>query len=119
MTEIREITEVARHRNGIGGESFYAVSFVDSEGQNMVATVFAPLGPDGINEAEHPWVELRFHNPRIAVLEIDQLPTVTFGQNSWRGDIYATELYAAIDAYEAESWDRINALIQTDQGDSG
>jgi hypothetical protein len=93
------IHEIAYHRNGIAGEPFYAVTFTDHEaGHTFVATVFPPDPiKEGPNEGEPDWAETEgWHNPRIAVLAIDLLPSVTFAHNSWRGDSYQALLYAAI-----------------------
>ena len=76
------IIEIAYHRNGISGAGFHAVTFED-DGRTFVSTVFEAEG-------------------HIAVLEIAQLPVVTFGENSWRGDRYADYLRKAICAYETE-----------------
>lgn len=35
-----EIKEVARHRNGVGGEPFHAILFEDEEHGSMVAIVY-------------------------------------------------------------------------------
>ena len=74
------IQEIAHHRNGVSGNSFYAVLFTDEEGDRKVATVFPEPG-------------------NVAVLSLGLLgetPTVSFGLNSWRGDFYEPELRAAI-----------------------
>jgi hypothetical protein len=48
-------------------------------------------------EGEPDWTEREgFHNPRVAVLALDLLPSVKFGENSWRGDRYSGALYHAI-----------------------
>src|SRR5690349_16278423 len=51
----------------------------------------------GDMEGEPDWTMVEgFHNPRVALLALDLLPNVKFGENSWRGDLYAPELYHAI-----------------------
>lgn len=97
------IREVAYHRNGVGGEPFYAVTFTDPEkpDHTFLATVFPPPQLlDGPMEGEPDWTcSQGWHNPRIAVVAIDLLPTVTFCRNSWRGDHYMQALYGAILEY--------------------
>lgn len=91
---ITKVHEVAYHRNGIGGEGFWAVTFtayVDGEVREMVATVFEKAG-------------------HVAVLDVDVLAgtvrrpgTVAFGTNSWRGDVFESELRNAIYTSEQTS----------------
>ena len=87
---IRKIKQIDYHRNGIGGEGFYAVLFSTTKDggdkENMLATVFPAEG-------------------HCAVIDLDLVPEygVTFGANSWRGDNYEPELRAAIKAYEARA----------------
>lgn len=101
-TQQIEVHEIAYHRNGVAGVGFYAVTFtdhdVDGEPVKFVATVFPPDPiTDGPDEGEPDWGETQgFHNPRIAILALDLLPSVTFAHNSWRGDRYCGALYAAI-----------------------
>lgn len=94
------VQEIAYHRNGVGGEPFYAVTFTDPEqpDHTFLATVFPPDPlPDGPMEGEPDWTLTQgYHDPRIAVVAIDLLPSVTFAHNSWRGDRYMQALYAAI-----------------------
>ena len=77
-----KIQEIAHHRNGVGGDDFYAVRFRDGK-NNMLATVFASIG-------------------QCAVICLDLIPQVgvTFGFNSWRGDTFEDTLRAAIAAWE-------------------
>ena len=96
-----EILEVEYHRNGIGGEPFYAVAFKDHDpDRTFVATVFGG-GDDGDVFADRDEAG-RFVSPRVAVLEVAKLPSVTFGENSWRGDHYANALFAAIEKHKAD-----------------
>jgi hypothetical protein len=94
------IQEIAYHRNGVSGEPFYAVTFTDPKQpeHTFLATVFPPDPlQDGPMEGEPDWTSSQgWHNPRIAVVAIDLLPSVTFAHNSWRGDNYMQALYAAI-----------------------
>ncbi len=75
-----EVHEVAYHRNGIAGEGFHAVRFTDREsGEPLVGIVFdAPMA--------------------TAVLNVFKLfqGNITFGENSYRGDVYDAQLRAAI-----------------------
>ncbi len=71
-----KILQIEHHRNGVGGESFHAVTFKDGKA-TFVATVF----------------EARGH---VAVLQLGLLPDITFGTNSWRGDHYEDDLRNAI-----------------------
>jgi hypothetical protein len=77
-----KIIEKAYHRNGVAGEGFWAVRFQhtpDDKPETFVATLF-----DGVG--------------RCAVLSVDRLATdgVTFGLNSWRGDVFEDDLRRAI-----------------------
>lgn len=88
-----KIEQVEYHRNGVGGEGFYAITFEDEENGRMVATVFPEyqFGPDG--------EELPVKGcGRTAVYSIPGLVEsgVEFGVNSWRGDVYETALIDAI-----------------------
>ena len=85
MAKKLTILEVAYHRNGISGEGFHAVRFIDpAEGNDvMLGIVFKEPG-------------------YVAVLSVnmlaglDQEATVAFGVNSYRGDVYAPALRRAI-----------------------
>lgn len=77
------VQEISYHRNGIGGEGFYAVRFlwcVDRGPENFIATVFDGQG-------------------QCAVLSLDRVEEhgVAFGRNSWRGDHVEGRLRKAID----------------------
>jgi len=76
------ILEVAYHRNGCAGESFYAVRF--SEGRTvMLALVFECVGG-------------------VMVLDpVKAATSVAVGENSWRGDLYEADLRKAIARFEA------------------
>lgn len=81
-TKPLKIKEVAYHRNGISGEGFHAIHFLDGKNE-MVGIVFDEIG-------------------RCAVLQLNQPRafTVAFGVNSWRGDHYEPALRKAIKNYE-------------------
>ena len=81
MKTIKSVSMVSYHRNGVNGEGFYAVLFVDFEDRQMVASVFEGKG-------------------RVAIFEVgglsDPRTGVRFGVNSWRGDTYEAELRSTI-----------------------
>ena len=86
-----QVLQVAHHRNGVFGESFYIVEFDDDpedEGETvrMVAIVFdAPM--------------------HTAVLSVNGLANgnIGFAQgNSWRGDHFDADLRKAIAQFEAD-----------------
>lgn len=93
MKVIDRIIQIRYHRNGIGGTGFHAVIFemVDAGAPlRMVAAVFDRPGS-------------------VAVLEVHSLAGelgVTTGiypeGNSWRGDMFETELRDACRVYQAE-----------------
>lgn len=70
------VLNIAYHRNGVSGAPFHLVHFKES-GFNMLATVF-----------DEPGV--------IAVVCLDYLPNIAFGENSWRGDQYEQTIREAI-----------------------
>lgn len=92
------IQEIAHHRNGICGDTFYAVRFHDDdEDRNMLAIVFDKTY-DGYNLPT--WPKPQFGCP-VAVIDLDLAQTtIRFGTNSWRGDEYSSALYQAIRNWE-------------------
>jgi hypothetical protein len=81
------ILDVARHRNGVSGVPFGVVRFRDlDECAEMIAVVFA-------NEAEEGPGE---NTGYCAVLNLERLPAIAFGDNSYRGDHYEPALRAAL-----------------------
>jgi len=87
------IEEVARHRNGVGGEPFWVVTFrwaeKDDEPRPMVGIVF-----------EEPW--------HTAVFDREELRkgNIAFAcGNSWRGDHFDAALRAAIREVDAEAFE--------------
>lgn len=76
------VDEIAHHRNGVGGSSFYVVLFRDGR-LNLVASVFEERGS-------------------VCVFDRDLLGAgvIEFGFNSFRGDVYEDELRAACAACE-------------------
>jgi hypothetical protein len=75
------ITDIAYHRNGIGGAPFYVVLFEDigAESSRKVGIVFT----QALN---------------CAVLDVAKLAAgdIAFGSNSWRGDQYEACLREAV-----------------------
>lgn len=87
-----KIINAQYHRNGVGGEPFYAILFTDTElpraGHTMIASYFKDCELNGF----------------ISVFSIPKLydGNVKFGQNSWRGDRYATLLKPLLKEYLGE-----------------
>lgn len=79
------IRQIEYHRNGVSGLPFHAVLFQD-KGDEFLASVFAEEGA-------------------VSIVCLDLIPNdgVTFGRNSWRGDVYEARLRAAIAEKEAAS----------------
>ncbi|MCY2985007.1 MAG: hypothetical protein NTY15_15390 [Planctomycetota bacterium] len=75
---LKNIVNLAHHRNGICGAPFYAVLFNDSESYKLGIVFDSP-----------------YH---VAILDFDRLvlSNITFGENSYRGDLYEAPLRAAI-----------------------
>jgi hypothetical protein len=82
--------EVDYHRNGVGGNSFYVVTFEDAENGPMVGIVFSEPGD-------------------VAVFNTDELAkgNIAFGMgNSWRGDCYEDQLRQWVKEYQqAQGWE--------------
>lgn len=78
-----EIINIQRHRNGICGAPFHAITFRDPDAGRMFAVVF---------EQPH----------HVAVFQLDKLAAgdIRFGVNSWRGDQYEPFLRGAINLVE-------------------
>ncbi len=75
-----QVYQVEHHRNGVGGAPFWSILFRDvNESRDMIASVFDEPG-------------------YVAVYAIGLLAqsNITFGQNSWRGDVYEWALRCAI-----------------------
>ena len=103
---IAKVHQCAYHRNGVGGEAFWAVVFdsTDDDGRSrrMLASVFAD---DVARRQAHPGTSL---NPHIAVYDIGLLAEVgvAFGANSWRGDNYFEPL---CDVIGSRDWFAVEA----------
>lgn len=71
-----KIVSASYHRNGIGGEGFYAILFDDADEGRMVASLFDEPG-------------------YCAVYKVEELSkgNIAFAQgNSWRGDVFEQKL---------------------------
>lgn len=83
------ILETSYHRNGVGGVPFLAVTFADWDEEKgpFLAIIPWDFCEDYCNGK----------NPEIAcyVVNLDLLPSIEFGINSWRGD---RALWALLDA---------------------
>lgn len=79
------IKDIARHRNGVGGESFHVVLFdYDTPLRHMIAILFAEHGHCAVFDVSE-WL-----SGNIAFA----------GGNSWRGDIFEEQLRRAIKVHE-------------------
>ena len=93
---VKAVREVAFHRNGVGGNGFYAVRFTsDIEADDgRWGSPVAPAYPDA------NFLGIVFDEPgSCAVICLDRIADcgVKFaGGNSWRGDQYEPELRDAI-----------------------
>ncbi len=109
MALVKRIVQAAWHRNGVGGEGFYAVVFepdaeADYSDGNMLAIMFDPDGT---------WGNGKPADTRVAVIGISRLANpevgVAFGDgadgNSWRGDNFARELRPLLNAYLKDGGD--------------
>jgi hypothetical protein len=82
-----QIIDIARHRNGVGGEPF-------------AVALFKERGREGSRK-----VAILFEEPRhCAVLDVAMLAAgdIAFGSNSWRGDDYEPLLRQAIRQQQAK-----------------
>jgi hypothetical protein len=102
---VASVQEIAYHRNGIGGNGFYAVRFTsdiepDSEAEAKLCQILGQPAESGVIGAN--FIGIVFDEPgSCAVLCLDRLEShgVRFaGGNSWRGDQFEPELRAAIEA---------------------
>lgn len=88
--ETVNIKKLEYHRNGVSGEGFW-VALAERSGPKQAAF--------------DNFVIIRFHDDdpcggvRCAAFDVDKLANgnITFGENSWRGDVYAPFIDAAID----------------------
>jgi len=87
--------KVDYHRNGISGWPFWVVTFDWQDAdqvRHMVATVPCVDNETLIKRSDY----------LISVLDVGLLAkgVIAFGPNSWRGDNFHFDVWAAIDAYE-------------------
>jgi hypothetical protein len=95
---IKNIANLAYHRNGIGGAPFYVVLFNDSESYKLGIVFDSP---------DH-----------VAILDVGRLicGNIAFGENSYRGDVYETPLRAAI-AKQMQQLESTHRHSETREGD--
>ena len=99
MTDSYRIIEVARHRNGVAGEPFWAVLFNWTSEEGSTERLLAILH-------DQPGY--------CSVIGLDRIASggVQFGHNSWRGDHFETRLRQEIGKYESKFLEqRCNSLI--------
>lgn len=85
---ISNISKVAFHRNGSGGESFQVVLFDMQESGEPARKMVAIRFRDDVIEDDYT-------SPRIAVLDVEMLAKGLNGAsdgNAWRGDQFVKEL---------------------------
>lgn len=92
VKQFGKIQQCQTHRNGISGAAFHVLIFHDLNEGRMLGIVF---------EQKH----------HVAVFNLDKLAlgNITFGENSWRGDVYEPYLRQAIDESE-------NAVVSDESG---
>jgi hypothetical protein len=102
--EITKIEEVAYHRNGVGGVGFHVVNFRWREEDDPPTTTHNMMGVcfELEGESEKLAEEGKFYNPPTAVFNRDllALDDISFGSNSYRGDVFDKPLREAIKAYD-------------------
>ena len=90
---ISNVSKVAFHRNGIGGEPFKVVLFDMQESGEPARKMVAIRFRDDVIEDDYT-------SPRIAVLDVEMLAKGLNGAldgNAWRGDQFAKELDEYLD----------------------
>jgi len=81
-----KVKQISRHRNGITGVGFHAVTFSDKTGKETEGA-----GKD--------FLAIVFDTPKhCAVINLGLLPDVE--ENRWRGDYYEDDLRKAIAEFE-------------------
>jgi hypothetical protein len=85
-----KILAIDYHRNGVGGNGFYAVLFKEGRGKtadHKIATVFPDKG-------------------NISVLSVDLLAQKELGdgKNRWRAEDYEPEIRDAIRQWQFDTW---------------
>lgn len=76
---ISQVHQVEYHRNGVSGVPFHAVLFRSTQDEELMGIVFPEIG----------------HCAVLCPGNLDAFG-VTFGANSFRGDVFEAELRAAI-----------------------
>lgn len=98
---MQTVTEIAYHRNGIGGDGFYVARVNDTDqGRTLVAIVPAwAVGDEDTDRANSPGggVPCFVIDPAVAAGETG---TIAFGENSWRGDNYFDVVVTAAREYQ-------------------
>jgi hypothetical protein len=107
---ISNVSKVAFHRNGSGGESFQVVLFDVQESGEPTRRMVAIRFRDDVIEDDYV-------NPRIAVLDVEMLAKGLNGAsdgNAWRGDRFADELdqyfYPDDETYNADGVNTKNSF---------
>jgi hypothetical protein len=87
--EYIEVEEVEYHRNGVGGAPFNVIKFTDPKEGPMLGVVF---------------YKVDCSETAVAVFNRDKLAEgdISFGSNSWRGDVYAPMLRVGIALHDFE-----------------
>ena len=96
MAKEHKIIQASWHRNGVGGVGFYAILFDDKEGNGkMIASLFDEGGYCAVYSVE----ELSKGNILFA------------SGNSWRGDVYESELRPLLDKFlETKGTNRVGTF---------
>jgi len=83
---IKEVIDIAFHRNGVCGDPFYIIKFTYFEEPDVMIGIVFPTPAT------------------VAVFSLDKLSrgVIEFTQNSYRGDVFEFELRDIIKAREAE-----------------
>ena len=90
-----KVLEVPRHRNGICGEPFYVIRFIDNPDgheENFIATLFDESGQCAV----------------IGLDRIEKMGVTMSRGNSWRGDHFETELREYCKKYEERAMKAFN-----------
>lgn len=102
------IVDASYHRNGVCGVGFYAVLFDDKEHGRMIASIFDDI------DAKNP-------KGYCAVYSVPALAdgNIAFaGGNSWRGDVFESELIPALREWlKAKGSNRIGPFAMPDPRD--
>lgn len=114
------IIEMAFHRNGVSGETFYSFRAEHAEHPEVrfVGSVFASQHYDNGWEAGEPdWgaYERGEHpNPWITVFDAAELadPEKRLDDNMWRGDHFAPAVYTALHERQQRAFARLHGLAE-------